>query len=245
MLARELTHVVHVVDAAGEEDEVIVLYLRIAPRDDGLEVALYGYDVVVLLRPGLQLAEAMQRLAHDGRPSTYLDTDECQRTVEEHHVLPRPGIASDGSDLLGSQLLGIDEPVDAELLHQCAIFALEIGVVIDTRDGALGPDALGEHGGHDIGRLVGRHSDEEIRPLDVCALEILQQCGASLDGEHLEVMGRALQLLGVGVHEVDVLLLVGEHLRQMRPYLTSACYDNPHGYSALARSSGSSSRAAR
>ena len=95
------------------------------------------------------------------------------------------------------------------------------------------PDTLSEKASHDVSGLVWSHRYKEVCTLYVRPLQIRQERRTALHGQNLQMMACSLELLSIGIHQDDILLLVGEHLRQVRPDLPGASDDYSHGLSFI------------
>ena len=110
VLVAVLTNEVNVFVETGEEDHVAVLYDRLTIRYECLFATLDRDHVKGFVA---QLLSPTQRTPHEDAPLAHLDTHEDECPVEELHIDSRPGVLEAVSNLLGGQLLRVDELVHA------------------------------------------------------------------------------------------------------------------------------------
>ena len=157
--------------------------------------------------------------------------------AELHHLHPALGkgldVAGEGkaqqpADFQGRGALGVDGHVDAQLLlkeHQAVVV---LGVA-DAGDGVLRAKALGDQAAEHVGLVAGGGGDDDVRPVDAGVNESLGVGAVAADAEHVQLVLTALENLLVGVENHDVVLLLGQMLRQRMADLAVAYHKDSHG----------------
>ena len=191
------------------------------------------HDPVVLH----DMPETGKGLVHE-RPSLDAHPHHADEAVRKLPVLHRAGEGEQTFDGADDFLLRVDEHTDAQ---RVAAEEFGIGGVFFRADAGelrgLGRDGVGEEAGHDVGLVAVRHREENGGVLSPGGLEYGRPRSRSEDGLHIHVVFYAAELVGVLVNDHDLLLFLGQALRDVKAHFARSHNDDLQFFAFLGSAS--------
>ncbi len=224
---RELHNLAHSVLPRNDIDDVAFGELLAAAWDDGLPAPRNGDGPVTQRRVVLLGGTGVG--ADQRRSGLEPEDDERELAARKIDVLGSGGMPQEVDDLAGGDLLGIKEVVDAHVDEDLLVVGLEILVVVDTGDGLLGAELLGEHGGDDVDVLLVVDGDEEVAATHRSPAQGSEGGGIALDGDDVGQTAHLREELLVAVDDGDVVAVAAQHPGQMAAHLARTRYHDFHG----------------
>ena len=126
------------------------------------------------------------------------------------------------------QLPGGNEGVDAELSKEFFVALLQVVAALYPGYRPAGAEFFGQHGSNQIGVFGSGDGQKEVGPVDFQLLHQADRGSIPANGQDVEMSGRIVQHLLVGVDDDDVLIFVGQQLRQVETHVTGSGYDDFH-----------------
>ena len=202
-LATHVDHLVEMVVSCSDVYNIVGANHVVASGNDGLAIALNGAHVHEVGN----IAHVAQWLVSQFGIGAQFHGRYNELTVEELKPVAHPGMFQGGAYFLGSQVLGIDQVVDTQLLEIVAVSLEQELVVVDTAHRFLGSHVLGHGAGQHVARLIGRDSDKQVALVYTYVLEIFKR-DSTAHISHQVVVLETGQAALVGVEDDNVLILV-------------------------------------
>jgi len=119
-------------------------------------------------------------------PLTYLDTNKQQFALAELMPLPGPRSFEAVNNFLGSQQLGVNEGMDAQLFEERLVFLVHVFGIVDAGDCLFGAQFGSQDTGGQVAAFIGCDSDEQVTGRGARLLDLFDGCRTTHQG--LEVV---------------------------------------------------------
>ena len=201
---------------------VALFELRRTTGDQRLPVPDHRHDEPVPALDGL--LEVGEAPSHERRPAGDVRTEQDELAVGELDPLGDVPARREQEEFTRCGLTRVDDEVDAERLD----LGLELGILDSGNlpgDAELGSRRTGE----DVDGVGGAHGDQEVRIGEASLCERRRRCAVPVDDEAVDLRLGDRGPLGIGLDHHDVLALVRQLLREVRPHGARAHDHDSHG----------------
>ena len=218
-------------NAVGQPDEVGVV-----ARQEYVVAVRDNHAVIAEDQPcedAVRQLQTFQRRARNGGAAADARLEKAHLALREILHIERGGRHEDAIDFVCRNEFGIEHEVNVKIFLEIAPRLYGEIHVTDACDRVRNAVLLCEYAGDNVHLVALRHSDEDVRTLDVGVVHRERACDIRLDRQHVEHRLCRLKLALLAVHHDDIHALLREQRRNTVAQPPRTCDYDPHNESLL------------
>ncbi len=175
--------------------------------------------------PVVGAGELLDRFSVDRGHDRRARLQQHQASVAEEARLARAGHPRQAEDLLGHQLLRVQQQDSLVLLDQRVASEVRVG---DTHDAALGTQRASRQRGQQVDRVPVRDGEEQIGVTRCVTPQRARVATIAADGEHVQLALQQRYFLGIQLDQREVVPLADERLGDVDTHFARADNEDLH-----------------